>query len=179
MKPTIINSDDLSTLRLIGGTASETRDLLSTNADRGTKARPTVAQLNTTLKNLDMIAEAVGLLIERMIVPAPIENASEPERIIVGKLVADLLAAGFWISVFDGEETTVKRSIDATEIFPALASTGVDHLNVGRVGDTHRMGWVVLVWGNDCAVISDYTINLTEYVVGANKLAEVLDGGND
>lgn len=104
---------------------------------------------------------------------APIPHASAAEKLIVGKLVTDLLAAGYPLSVNDGEEVTVSKSTDAATIFAALSSTDMDLLIVHSVGRANR--WVSLVWGNDCDVISDYLTSLEDLIAGANALAEELN----
>lgn len=86
----------------------------------------------------------------------PIPHGSTVEKLIVGKLVTDFLAAGFALSVNDGEETTVKRSTDPAVIFPALASTDEDYLIVHPGNGTKHIGWVRLIWGNDHHIISDF-----------------------
>ncbi len=104
---------------------------------------------------------------------APIPDATDNEKRIVGKLVEDLLAEGLCLSVNDGEDITVKRSTDATEIFVALGSTGEDYLIVHF--PAHRDCWVRLIWGNDVDVISDYHVALEKLLTGANALAQELD----
>ena len=100
---------------------------------------------------------------------------------IAGRLVTDLLAAGFNITIDDGggiAESPLRRSTDAAAIFAALASTDTDRLFVATAEQMERhtyTGWVYLVWGNDVDVISDYTTNISDYLDGANGLAEVLD----
>jgi len=88
----------------------------------------------------------------------PIPHCNTIERLIAGRLVEAALAAGYWISVYDGEETTVSRSTDPAVIFPALCSTDHDVLNFGR-GSARRAGWIALIWGNGRDLISDYTDN--------------------
>lgn len=100
-------------------------------------------------------------------------HASDIERRIVGKLVEDLLAAGFSLSVNDGEEVTVSKSKDPNQIYAALSSTDSDYLLVHSTNDV-RDRWVRLVWGNDEAVISDYLTSLDPYLAGAHALAEEL-----
>lgn len=180
MKPTIINQNDYASLHGVVGLARDTRDLLSTNAARGASARPTVAQLNATLERLTTMADLVEHVLERMFVAAPIVNASVTETIIVGKLVKDLLAAGFQVSIDDGgglDESPLQRSTDAATIYAALASTDSDRLYLYRKDARNFTGWVYLVWGNDVDVVSDYTSNIQKHVAGANQLAEDLDNG--
>lgn len=99
-----------------------------------------------------------------------IEHATDNEKRIVGKLVEDLLAAGFQLSVND---VPLKRSTDAGAIYAALSSAGEDYLLVHELGKTDR--WVRLIWGNDVDVISDYHTSLEPHMAGANTLANELD----
>lgn len=103
----------------------------------------------------------------------PIPHASTNEKLIVGKLVTDILAAGFPISVNDGEEITVSESTDPAAIFPALCSTDEDILYVHKPNGMHP--FIKLVWGNDCDVISDYAVSLEPLIKGAEKLANELE----
>lgn len=72
-------------------------------------------------------------------------------RIIVGTL----LAQGYAVSVYDGEEYTVKRSQDAGEILEALGTTDSDQLAVRKPGRFERLFTLVLVWGNDGECYAD------------------------
>lgn len=105
----------------------------------------------------------------------PIPHGSTNEKLIVGKLVTDILAAGNTITVNDGEDDTLVGSIDAKAIFEALASTDEDYVIVNS-NQNGRYGWVRLIWGNDCDIISNYTMNLETLVAGANALADELEG---
>lgn len=105
---------------------------------------------------------------------APIEHASEIEQRIVGKLVTDLLAADFSLSIWNGgDEAELDRSTDTVAIFKALAASDQDEIIVRK--NKLNAGWILLVWGNDAAVISDYSIKLEDQLAGANALAEELD----
>jgi hypothetical protein len=104
----------------------------------------------------------------------PIPHATTNEKLIVGKLVTDLLAAGFNLSIWNGgDEAELERSADAGAIFKALAASDQDEIIVYE--GKSRAGWVLLVWGNDCSVVSNYTTNIESYLAGANALAEELD----
>lgn len=150
--------------------ATAARQDLGSKAADGEKARPTVASLNRTMERLASIEK----LLEQVLAPMsastlpPIPHASTNEKLIVGKLVTDLLAAGHMLTVYDGGEDVVVLSNDADAIFKALSSTDRDVIRV-----TPR-GWVLLVWGNDVDVISDYTMSLEPLLAGANALAEEL-----
>jgi hypothetical protein len=125
-------------------------------------------------KRRDTVIEALRIASASIL--APIPHATDNEKRIVGCLVHDLLAVpGISLSVNDGEETPVKRSIDASAIFAALGSTGVDYLMVHIAGSKSLRPWIKLIWGNDVDVISDYHVSLEPYMAGANALANELD----
>jgi hypothetical protein len=92
---------------------------------------------------------------------------SEIERLIATKTIRALLAEGWVVSVFDGEETTVRHSSNDTEILDALGTTGEDMLiaHGGTFDGTvftrkSYRGWIHLVWGNGQDVVTDYTETL-------------------
>ena len=103
------------------------------------------------------------------------------ERMIAKRVIADLLAEGHTLSVFDGRdehEPVLATSRDADAILAAMFSTGDDLLTVDaeltgqRRG--HSAGWVWFVHGNGDCVVSDYTTNL-ESVMG--PINEWVDAG--
>lgn len=87
----------------------------------------------------------------------PIPHGSVIEKIIVGKLVEAFLAAGYQLSIWDGEEMTVVEETDPAILYPALASTDEDQLYIHRKGADRPFGSVLLIWGNDHHIISNYT----------------------
>lgn len=109
----------------------------------------------------------------------PNKNMSVVENQIVERLVTDILAAGFTVSVYDGGDYCLKHCTSLEAIIEALASTDSDelvlHLPKNSEGLRMRVGWIMLVWGNDTAVVSDYTVNLEECLRGASDLADKLD----
>lgn len=127
--------------------------------------------LDISGKRRDTVIEALRIAASSTL--APIPNATDNEKRIVGRLVEDLLTAGYLLSVNDGEEVTVARSNDAGAIYAALSSTDEDYLVVHRA--TLRDRWVRLIWGNDVDVISDYHCTLEKDIAGANALANELD----
>jgi|SRR5882672_685474 len=171
----VIGSQDttLSALRLIRILADEAHKELGENAHRGSTARPTIKQLNNVLERLSSIVSLMDTVVLRELDLALIPNATDTEQRIVGRAVYDLLAAGYAITVNDGEEDTVKASKDAPTIFRALASTSNDTLGVTKAGQ--RSSFVFLVWGNGVDIISDYGMSLEDVLKGANELAEKLD----
>lgn len=104
-----------------------------------------------------------------------IPNTVEVEQRIVGQLVTDLLAAGLTISVWNGGDTPeIEDSTDAAAIFAELAASDQDELTMRRDGG--YAGWVRLVWGNDCDIISDYGISIEDVVRPALNLSAELEG---
>lgn len=162
-----------STLRLIRVLADQAHKELGERADRGTTARPTVKQLNSTLDRLMSIVRLMDEVVLPELDIALIPHGDDIEKRIVGRVVYDLLAAGWLITVNDGDENPVIDSKDAPTIFKALASTDQDYLMVKAPG--RRSAWVRLIWGNGVDIISDYVMSLEDVLKGANELAEKLD----
>jgi hypothetical protein len=89
------------------------------------------------------------------------------ERKVATKLVRAALAAGYTISVNDGEDWTVKRATRAYDVLDALATTGEDTLRLHAADPSKTIGWhnagsFYLVWGNaddGSELISDFTAN--------------------
>lgn len=103
----------------------------------------------------------------------PIPHGTAIEKAIVGRLVTDLLAAGMTITVWNGGyDAEIQDSTDADTIFAELAASDQDELTMEK--DGHYEGWIRLVWGNDCDIISDYSIRLETLVAGAAAVAEEL-----
>lgn len=93
----------------------------------------------------------------------------ELERRIANAAIKQLLEAGFYIEVDNGEDETPKLR-DATKLDAALMQTDEDFLYVYHSPKAvNPMGWVKLVYGND---ISDYTVNLETYLTEADKIAD-------
>ncbi len=95
------------------------------------------------------------------------------ESQIIKATVETLVHAGFQLSVFDGEVTTVFRSTDMAAIFDALRTTDEDYLFAYRIDEDSHHGWVRFIYGNgDLDVISDYTTNLDEVIDPVFKMIE-------
>lgn len=88
----------------------------------------------------------------------PIPHGSLIEKIIVGRLVDDLRAAGYKLRVYDGEEYATGCTRDPAIIYAAMAATDQDRLDLFKEGK--HVAWVLLIWGNDGDIISDYSTNL-------------------
>lgn len=107
------------------------------------------------------------------------------EAKIVRRVIRDALAAGYLLSVSDGEEVVVRRSRQPRNLFAHMMTTDSDTLILVRhstaqeiaSGDKpfKRVGWVQFVYGNGPDVLSDYTTNLESLLAGANALAAKLD----
>lgn len=111
-------------------------------------------------------------------IPTTNAHMSLIEAQIVSKLIADLLGAGMSITVWNvGDEPELADSKDAVEVFKTLAASDSDELTVEDAKG--YAGWIRLVWGNDCSVISDYSVRLEPQVAAANKLADKLENGTD
>jgi hypothetical protein len=98
----------------------------------------------------------------------------EIERQIARKVIADALAAGYAIDVFDSEEYAIEKSTDPEAIIKAMFSTDDDRLYFHK--DGKQAGWVLFIYGNSgWDVISDYTVNLEDLFKGASELSEQLE----
>ena len=97
------------------------------------------------------------------------------ENIIIRKAVRAAIDAGFTVSVFDGEEYSVRRSCKVEEIMRSLRATDCDRLVVcTRAGDL--VGSVMLVYGNEpYEVISDYSLALTDMLQDATARAAKME----
>lgn len=93
--------------------------------------------------------------------------ATKGEARAARSLVHHALRLGYCISVFDGEERTVRHSRDRNTILEALASTAGDvvciHLpDPSKASGFRQMAAFDLIWGNDPSgeeLIADYTDN--------------------
>lgn len=91
------------------------------------------------------------------------------EAVIARKIVDYALKQGWYVSVYDGGEWALKRSIKREEILDALASTDEDTL---RFSDAlnKTVGRMWLIYGNGEDLISDYSDNSA-----MNTLAEMVE----
>lgn len=80
------------------------------------------------------------------------------EHRIVSQLLSTALPLGYTVSVFDGEEWTLRNSQDPGAIIQALATTEIDLLSF-RDASGALIGWVQLIWGNGEDLISDCSAN--------------------
>ena len=105
--------------------------------------------------------------------------AAPCERPVIQKAVDLCLWDSGTVSVWDGEELSVQRSTDRTEILNNLAQTEMDQLEAYDK-DGGMRGWFSLIYNNGSEnepmiVISDYSVNdWTENVY--RKLGEAFGG---
>lgn len=75
------------------------------------------------------------------------QYTTKGERTVARRLVAHMLNHGASVSVYDGEEWTVKRSTDINTVLAALATTGMDTVR-WYDRDGNKLGFFTLVYGN-------------------------------
>ena len=95
------------------------------------------------------------------------------EKQIAHKIVSDALAAGYALSVFDGEEYQCEKSMDFDTVFGALFSSDEDVIEF-HLADK-KTASVILIYGNDgYDVIHDYSPSLGPVLEGATLLSDAL-----
>ena len=103
-----------------------------------------------------------------------IEQRIAIEKQIVEKIVVDALAAGFKLSVFDGEQTAISKSTDKDKILAELFACDEEYLRFWK--DGNHVGSVYLVYGNDgWDVVCDHHLCLDDVLKGATELANQLE----
>lgn len=86
--------------------------------------------------------------------------ATKGEAVKARRLVRLALAKGYAISVYDGEEWTVKQSTERMAVLQALATTECDTLRFRKDGE--KLGSMLLIYGNatdGSELIADYSAN--------------------
>lgn len=104
-----------------------------------------------------------------------VETRQRIERQIVRQIVKDAIASNYSVSVYDGEEWTLKCSSDLREIMRAVMTTDEDVLRIRAAENI--IGSIDLIYGNDgWDVISDHTANdaMDALLVNASKLSHRL-----
>jgi hypothetical protein len=87
------------------------------------------------------------------------------ESLITHTLIAELLDAGYSLGISDGEDVVLRYCDDVDLFMEAMASTDSDLVLVyegvpqGEGLAWRQVGWVLLIWGNDYDLISDYSDN--------------------
>jgi hypothetical protein len=95
----------------------------------------------------------------------------EVETKIASALIDDGIAAGYTISVYDGEETVLTHSTDKEAILSAMFSTDEDILIFAK--HNKRVGYVNFVYGNSgWDVIADYSVKLEHLMANADRISD-------
>jgi len=106
-----------------------------------------------------------------------VEKRIATEKRIVRQIIKDALAAGYKISVHDGEEWVVSGSTKGAEVFAAMFATDEETLLFRSTAS--KVGHVNLVYGNGngTEVICDYSDNekTNAILAGALTLADQID----
>jgi hypothetical protein len=99
------------------------------------------------------------------------------EREIATAVVDSLLAAGFALSVENGDDE-IFASGDAATILAAMFLTDDERLYAEKGGKD--FGWVYFVYGNDgWDVINDYTVNLEPFIGEGTAVDKVVEKYSD
>jgi hypothetical protein len=100
------------------------------------------------------------------------------ERKVVRRAVRTLLAEGYAITVYNGEDYPVKQSTSERAIMDAVQQADEEWLNVwtrNSVGKLERFGTIFLVYGNSGPeVINDYSTNLETVLAPVNAYCDKL-----
>ena len=100
---------------------------------------------------------------------------TEVESQIGRQCIADLLDAGYAVSVNDGEGLVLRNSRDPEAIFAAMGTTDEDCLMASR--DGKPFSFVRFIYGNDgWDVINDYGTSLELALARTNALVDRMAG---
>jgi hypothetical protein len=102
-----------------------------------------------------------------------IDATQQIERLIINRLIDDILATGSAISVNDGEETVLKNSTDKAAILAAMFSTDEDYL----ITSAPQGAWIRLIYGNGVDVISDHAVRLSYILEPVQNFIDAIDEG--
>lgn len=97
------------------------------------------------------------------------------EMAIVRKLVTDLIAAGYTVTVDDGDDEPVKDSADVEAIMDAAFAVDECLLLVYKTASLKAFASVTLIFGNSgWDVISDHTTNLRAVMKPTDELVDAM-----
>lgn len=101
------------------------------------------------------------------------------ERAVLRRAVTDLIAAGFVLSVFDGEAMPVNNTTEVRDVMANLGACDEESILVRKRGIGNRptafSGSLLLVYGNEgWDVICDNSVSLEIFLTGATELAGAL-----
>lgn len=90
------------------------------------------------------------------------KHLSPSEQAIVLRLVEVILATGYCITVYDGEEFVLRRCAIRDTVLNNIGATDEDILVIRSPSTGERIGHVYLVYGNEPGVvICDHTDSVT------------------
>lgn len=104
-----------------------------------------------------------------------LKQVPEIDRLVATRVVVDLLAAGYLISVNDGEETILVASNDEAAILEAMGTTDEEWLTAHKDG---RNACVFIVYGNGCDCISDCSVSLVHVLQPAQDYASKFEANH-
>ena len=109
----------------------------------------------------------------------PLEHLVEHDKTLVRATVKDLLDAGLYVSVVDGEETVLEYSQDAAAIIGVMGSTDGDYLVAYTFpAPQHFRGRVDFLWGNGPGeTVCDYSTSLEGVLAKSQALATRMSDG--
>lgn len=152
-----------------------------------TATQPTAAQLLASIKNqarravYDERDDSVHFEQFHWVNDEKIRQRILVERAIIRRAVRDILAAGFVVTVYDGEEFALKRSSSMDQIMANIGQCDEEWIyavapTAREDGKYTRIGGVLLVHGNGgWDVMADYSTGQMETLLaGANELADEL-----
>lgn len=131
--------------------------------------------------------QEVGLILDRFKFHAAYISPAQAEKLILERLVRDLLADGYRINVNDNNgnrETHLANGAELGIVMAAIFHPDIPAddftLDIMRAANPEgsqwdHCGWIRVIEGNGASVISDYSTNLEKVVGPANALADELE----
>jgi hypothetical protein len=108
--------------------------------------------------------------------PLSAEKRARIERRIARQAIADLLAAGYQVAVFEGGDIILGATSNVRSILDVMEELDECYLFAmvsDDAGKTRRAGWIRFFRGNGgWDFINDYTTNLEPLLLRTNALAE-------
>jgi UDP-N-acetylglucosamine 2-epimerase len=102
-----------------------------------------------------------------------IDKRIENEKSVIRSIVGSAIAMGYSVSLYDGEEWTLKQSVDKAALMDAVMTTDHDKLAFRKLGELGVCGSVLLVYGNSASeVIADWSDNKEVNNILKNAIAQ-------
>ncbi len=101
-----------------------------------------------------------------------VEQRRDIEKKIITRTLDTLIKAGYEISVFNGEEIVISRSINPEAILDRMFSVDDEQILLYKPDERKRQGWVQFIYGNDgWDVIADHSGHLDEVLKPVSEYA--------